>query len=139
MFAGGAQHRAQRLQQIGVQVEVEAADDVRDERADDVRQERDDEEDEEDDAEGVEGGEGRSDHARGPQPGPRLAPLAHAQQNLPPAARERPRDRAVGLARVLGRSGDRQSIPELQKLSNDPDTDVAQEGLKALRSLQARM
>ncbi len=49
------------------------------------------------------------------------------------------KDEKIGLARVLARSGDSQSIPELQKLSNDTDADVAQEGLRALRTLQARM
>jgi len=48
------------------------------------------------------------------------------------------KDEKIGLARVLARSGDKASIPELQKLSNDPDAEVAQEGLRALRTLQAR-
>ena len=48
------------------------------------------------------------------------------------------KDEKIGLARVLARSGDRASIPELQKLSNDPDAEVSQEGLRALRTLQAR-
>jgi len=49
------------------------------------------------------------------------------------------KDEKIGLARVLGRSGDNSSIPALQKLSTDNDPEVAQEGLKALRSLQSRM
>jgi HEAT repeat protein len=49
------------------------------------------------------------------------------------------KDEKIGLAHVLARSGDQQSIPELQKLSNDKDAEVAQEGLRALRVLQARM
>jgi HEAT repeat protein len=49
------------------------------------------------------------------------------------------RDEKIGLAGVLARSGDQESIPHLQKLSNDRDTDVAQEGLRALRTLQARL
>jgi len=48
------------------------------------------------------------------------------------------KDEKIGLARVLARSGGRESIPRLQKLSNDPDANVAQEGLRALRTLQAR-
>jgi len=48
------------------------------------------------------------------------------------------KDEKIGLAGVLARSGDQESIPYLRKLSNDPDTDVAQEGLRALRTLQAR-
>jgi HEAT repeat protein len=49
------------------------------------------------------------------------------------------RDEKIGLAGVLARSGDQESIPHLRKLSIDPDTDVAQEGLRALRTLQARL
>jgi hypothetical protein len=49
------------------------------------------------------------------------------------------KDEKIGLAGVLARSGDQESIPLLQKLSNDKDTDVAQEGLRALRTLQARL
>jgi HEAT repeat protein len=49
------------------------------------------------------------------------------------------KDEKIGLARVLARSGDKDSVAVLQKLSNDPDTEVAQEGLRALRSLQARL
>jgi HEAT repeat protein len=48
------------------------------------------------------------------------------------------KDEKIGLAGVLARSGDQESIPHLQKLSHDPDTDVAQEGLRALRTLQTR-
>ena len=47
-------------------------------------------------------------------------------------------DEKIGLAGVLARSGDQESIPHLQKLSNDKDTDVAQEALRALRTLQAK-
>jgi len=50
-----------------------------------------------------------------------------------------PKEEKIGLARVLGRSGDTQSIPELQKLTNDPDPDVAQAALTAVRNLQATM
>ena len=46
------------------------------------------------------------------------------------------KDEKISLARVLGRSGDKDSIPRLEKLSNDPDAQVAQEGLRALRTLQ---
>jgi len=49
------------------------------------------------------------------------------------------KDEKIGLARVLGRSGDAQSIVELQKLTNDPDANVAQAALTAVRNLQARM
>jgi len=49
------------------------------------------------------------------------------------------KDEKIGLARVLARSGDKDSVEYLQKLSNDPDSDVAQEGQRALRTLQARL
>jgi len=45
----------------------------------------------------------------------------------------------IGLSHVLARSGDQQSVATLQKLSTDKDTDVAEEGLRALRTLQARL
>lgn len=49
------------------------------------------------------------------------------------------KDEKMGLARVLARSGDKNSVEYLQKLSNDPDNDVAKEGQRALRTLQARI
>jgi HEAT repeat protein len=48
------------------------------------------------------------------------------------------KDEKIALARVLGRSGDKDSIPHLEKVSNDPDNEVAQEGLRAVRNLEAR-
>ena len=49
------------------------------------------------------------------------------------------RDEKIGLARVLAISGDKSSLDVLQRLSKDTDPQVAQEGLRALRSLQSRM
>jgi HEAT repeat protein len=49
------------------------------------------------------------------------------------------KDEKIGLARVLARSGDAESVAPLQKLSGDSDAAVAQEGLRALRTLQARL
>jgi HEAT repeat protein len=49
------------------------------------------------------------------------------------------KEEKIGLARVLARSGDAGSVAPLQKLSADSDAAVAQEGLRALRTLQARM
>jgi HEAT repeat protein len=49
------------------------------------------------------------------------------------------KDEKIGLARVLARSGDSGSVAPLDKLSKDPDPAVAQEGLKALRTLQSRL
>jgi HEAT repeat protein len=45
----------------------------------------------------------------------------------------------IGLAGVLARSGDAQSLAELKKLSSDADGDVAQAALTAVRNLQARL
>jgi HEAT repeat protein len=49
------------------------------------------------------------------------------------------RSEKIGLAQVLAREGDQQSVPELQKLSKDADADVAGVALRALRSLQSRL
>ena len=49
------------------------------------------------------------------------------------------RDEKIYLARVLAASGDQASVPYLDKVSRDTDQDVAQEGLRALRSLRARL
>jgi HEAT repeat protein len=48
------------------------------------------------------------------------------------------RDEKIYLARVMARSGDKNDVPQLEKLSHDTDPEVAQEGLRALRNLQAR-
>ncbi len=49
------------------------------------------------------------------------------------------RDEKVQLARILAVSGDASAVPWLDKLSHDADNTVAQEGLKALRTLRARL
>jgi len=49
------------------------------------------------------------------------------------------KDEKIGLAKVLAISGDSGSVAPLEKLSKDSDPAVAQEGLRALRSLQSRM
>ncbi len=49
------------------------------------------------------------------------------------------RDEKIQLSRVLAASGDQSSIPYLDKISRDPEKDVAQEGLRSLRSLRARL
>lgn len=47
------------------------------------------------------------------------------------------KDEKIYLARVLARSGDEESVPHLEKLSRDGNTEVAAEGLRAMRTLQA--
>jgi|SRR5579883_2166200 HEAT repeat protein len=49
------------------------------------------------------------------------------------------RDEKIYLARVLAASGDQSSVSYLEKISRDSDQDVAQEGLRSLRSLRARL
>jgi HEAT repeat protein len=49
------------------------------------------------------------------------------------------KDEKIGIAGVLAVSGDRESVPELQKLGNDPDPEVSKEALRAMRTLQSRM
>jgi hypothetical protein len=49
------------------------------------------------------------------------------------------RDEKIQLSRILSVSGDEASIPFLEKVSRDNDGEVAQEGLRALRSLRARL
>jgi HEAT repeat protein len=68
-----------------------------------------------------------------------LARDSAVRNSLYPALPGATKDEKIGLAHVLARSGDQQSIPALQKLSTDRDSDVAQEGLRALRTLQAKM
>lgn len=49
------------------------------------------------------------------------------------------REEKIQLARVLAVSGDEASIQFVEKVSRDPDQEVAQEGLRALRTLRARL
>ncbi|MCU1238702.1 MAG: lyase domain protein repeat-containing protein [Candidatus Solibacter sp.] len=73
---------------------------------------------------------------------PFLTELARDQavrQSLYSALGNATKDEKIGIARVLSVSGDKASVPYLEKLSRDPDTEVAQEGLRALRNLQARL
>ena len=48
------------------------------------------------------------------------------------------KEEKIGIAQVLGVSGGPSSVPELQKLANDPDPEVAQAALAAVRSLQSK-
>ncbi len=49
------------------------------------------------------------------------------------------KDEKIGLAQVLAQSGDRDSVPAVEAVSQDSDQDVAQEGLRALKNLRARL
>jgi HEAT repeat protein len=48
------------------------------------------------------------------------------------------KDERIHLARVMARSGNEEAVPHLEKLSHDTDKEVAAEGLRAMRTLQAR-
>lgn len=48
-------------------------------------------------------------------------------------------DEKIYLAQVMAASGDSEQLPLLEQLSRDPDVKVAQEGLRALRVLKARV
>ncbi len=58
---------------------------------------------------------------------------------LYPAIAPGTKDEKIGLARVLAASGDKESVSYLETLSRDTDPAVAQEGLRAMRNLQARL
>jgi hypothetical protein len=49
------------------------------------------------------------------------------------------KDEKINLAQVMAASGDKDTLPQLETLSRDADADVAQEGLRAMRSLRARL
>jgi hypothetical protein len=67
-----------------------------------------------------------------------LARQDNVRQSLYAPMQKGTKDEKIGLLRVLARSGDKSSIPEAQKLTNDPDNDVSQEALRTVRTLQAR-
>ena len=68
-----------------------------------------------------------------------LARDATVRQAIYPMLTAATKDEKIQLSIVLARSGDRDSLPYLKTLSADPDTDVAQEGIRSLRTLQARL
>lgn len=48
-------------------------------------------------------------------------------------------DQKIELARVIARSGNRESVPHLERLTHDDNTDVAAAAVTELRNLQARL
>jgi HEAT repeat protein len=68
-----------------------------------------------------------------------LARQPAMRQALNEAIARGTRDEKIGISRVLGASGDKSSIAALDALTRDPDSEVAQESLRALRSLKTRM
>jgi HEAT repeat protein len=49
------------------------------------------------------------------------------------------RDEKIYLGQALARSGDAETVKYLEALAADPDSEVSQEGLRALRTLKARL
>jgi HEAT repeat protein len=49
------------------------------------------------------------------------------------------RDEKINLAQILALTGDRETEPYIEKISRDVDKQVAEEGLRALRNLRARL
>ncbi len=49
------------------------------------------------------------------------------------------KDEKIQLAQILSESGDKETVAELEPLTRDLDTEVAQEALRALRNLKARL
>ena len=73
---------------------------------------------------------------------PGLVELARDQavrQALYPLLAIATKDEKIELGTVLARSGEKDSLPYLEALSTDPDTAVAQDGIRDLRSLKARL
>ena len=66
----------------------------------------------------------------------RDAPVRRTIQSLVPTAAK---GEKLGLSAVLAMSGDRDSVQVLETLSMDPDSEVAQEGIRDLRTLRARL
>lgn len=58
-----------------------------------------------------------------------------------PALRENTatKEEKIGLAQVFAQSGDRDSVPVLENLSQDGSNEVSQEALRALKNLRARL
>lgn len=69
-----------------------------------------------------------------------LARNAEVRKALYPYVRpDATKDQKIGLAQVLAASGDRESLQYVEKLSKDSDPEVAEEGVRALRILRARV
>jgi len=49
------------------------------------------------------------------------------------------KDEKIGLARILAKTGDKETATNLEPLAADPDRDISSEGLRALKNLKARL
>ncbi len=68
-----------------------------------------------------------------------LAREPKVRQAIYPLLTTATKDEKIQLSIMLARSGDRDSVPYLEKLSVDPDPGVQQEGIRSLRTLRARL
>ena len=68
-----------------------------------------------------------------------LARDQKVRQAIYPMLTSATKDEKIQISIVLARSGDRDTIRYLETLSTDPDNDVAQEGVRSLRTLRARL
>ena len=68
-----------------------------------------------------------------------LARDAAVRHQLEQALASATKQEKIHLAEVLAISGDQATIPYLKKLSQDPDPEIATEGLRALRVLRSRI
>jgi len=68
-----------------------------------------------------------------------LARNAQVRSTLEYALRKGTKVEKIQLAQILATSGDSKTLPALEELGKDADADVAQEALRAMRTLKARM
>lgn len=68
-----------------------------------------------------------------------LARDPKVRQAIYPSLASATKDEKIELGMILSRSGDQDSVPYLQTMSTDPDHDVADAGLRSLRTLRARL
>jgi HEAT repeat protein len=64
---------------------------------------------------------------------------ASVRRALYPTLQQGTKSERIGLALVMGWSGDRDTVPMLEPLTRDPDVQVAGEAVRALRTLNARL
>ena len=68
-----------------------------------------------------------------------LARDPRVRQVMYPMLARATKDERIGISNVLGRSGDKDSVTYLEALSMDGDAEVAQQGIRDLRALRARL
>lgn len=70
-----------------------------------------------------------------------LARDPQVRQALYPALKEPSvtKDEKTGLAQVLAASGGQDAVAPLEAISQDPDSEVSEEGLRAVKNLRARL